>query len=226
LIAHKNDGPEPELGCPSKLVSIRNYRNWNQNKFRHYQKQNVCFGCFGSIPKQRISVFQLNRNKQKSNRNKQKSNRNSVKERIFWYFFKKFRVVSVCFGCFGSVPKQRVSMFRLNRNKQKANRNSLIESIFWYFSENLGLFRFASKQFCLFQLFRYRFETPKQTDFFGFTKQTEIQPKQILFLFVSVRTEFFVCLEDTLTEPFSLFSIALTAILLLGSSISYLYSCL
>jgi len=26
-----------------------------------------------------------------------------------------------------------------------------------------GLFRFVSKQFCLFRLFRYRFETPKQT---------------------------------------------------------------
>jgi hypothetical protein len=33
----------------------------------------------------------------------------------------------------------------------------------WYFSENLGLFRFVSKQ-CLFQLFRYRVETPKQTE--------------------------------------------------------------
>jgi hypothetical protein len=42
--------------------------------------------------------------------------------------------------------------------------NSLIESIFWYFSEILGLFRFVSKQFCLFQLFRYRFATSKQTE--------------------------------------------------------------
>ena len=31
-----------------------------------------------------------------------------------------------------------------------------------YLSENSGLFRFVSKQFCLFRLFRYRFETPKQ----------------------------------------------------------------
>jgi hypothetical protein len=57
------------LGCPSKLVSIRNNRNWNRNQVRHYPKQNVCFGCFDSIPKQRDSVFQLNRNKQKINRN-------------------------------------------------------------------------------------------------------------------------------------------------------------
>jgi len=35
--------------------------------------------------------------------------------------------------------------------------------------ENLfGLFRFVSKQFCLFRLFRYRFETPKQTEIFYF----------------------------------------------------------
>ncbi len=95
------------LGCPSKLVSIRNNLNCNQN----YPKQNVCFGCFASI------------------------------------------------------PKQRVLMFRLDRNKQKTNRNSWIEGIFWYFYENLGLFRFVSKQFCLF---RYMFETPKQTKIFSF----------------------------------------------------------
>ncbi len=105
---------------------------------------------------------------------------NSLIGSIFWYFFQKvlgfsglFRFVLdcfeiVCFGCFASLPKQRVSMFRLDRNKQKTNRNSLIESIFCYFSENLGLFRFVSKQFCLFQWFRYRFEIPKQTEIFSF----------------------------------------------------------
>ncbi len=49
------------------------------------------------------------------------------------------------------------------------------------FTENLGffrvfpvfflffsLFRFVTKQFCLFRLFRYRFETPKQTEIFCF----------------------------------------------------------
>jgi hypothetical protein len=45
-------------------------------------------------------------------------------------------------------------MFRLNRNKQKTHPNSLKESIFGYFSENLGLFRFVTKQFGLFWLFR------------------------------------------------------------------------
>ena len=46
----------------------------------------------------------------------------------------------VCFGCFASIPKQRVSMFRLNLNKQKTHPNSLKESIFGYFQKNLGFF--------------------------------------------------------------------------------------
>jgi hypothetical protein len=75
--------------------------------------------------------------------------------------------------------------------------------IFGYFSENLGLFRFTAKQFCLFRLFRYRFETPKQTETkrnflflvsWNKPKQTETNPKQILFRFVSVRTEIYFCL--------------------------------
>jgi hypothetical protein len=84
----------------------------------------------------------------------------------FFVFFSYFWFFSVCFEtvCFASIPKQRVSMFRLNQNKQKTHTNSLKESIFGYFSENLGLFRFVTKQFCLFRLFQYRFETPKQTE--------------------------------------------------------------
>jgi hypothetical protein len=51
----------------------------------------------------------------------------------------------------------------------------------------LGFFRFVSKKFRLFRLFRYLSETPKQTGkiFLGFAKQTEKQPKQIEFRFVS-----------------------------------------
>jgi hypothetical protein len=55
-----------ELGCPAKLISIRNNRNSNRNWFRNYPKQDVCFGCFGSISKQGVSVFRLNRNKNKT----------------------------------------------------------------------------------------------------------------------------------------------------------------
>ncbi len=60
-----------------------------------------------------------------------------------WFGFVLVCFETVCFGCFGSIPKQRVLMFRLNQNKQKTNRISLIESIFWYFPQNLGLFRFV-----------------------------------------------------------------------------------
>jgi hypothetical protein len=115
------------------------------------------------MPKQRISVFRLNRNKQKNNRNS--------------------------LVCFGSIPKQRVSMFRLNLNKQKTNQNSLIESIFWYF----GLFRNSSVCFSCFDMGSKHRNKQKFFDF-GFTKQTETQPKKILFRFVSVRTEIFFCL--------------------------------
>jgi hypothetical protein len=110
--------------CPSKLVSIRNNRNWNRNLFRHYPKQNVCFDCFASKPKQRVLMFRLNRNKQKTNRN-------SLIGSIFCNFLQKIYVffgffgffgfflgffglfrnsLFRCFGCFASIPKQRVSI--------------------------------------------------------------------------------------------------------------------
>ncbi len=68
-------------------------------------------------------------------------------------------------------------MFRLKQNKQITNRNSFIESIVWYFSENLGLFRFVSKQFCLFQLFQYRFKGSKTNRKFWFLVSRN-KPKQ------------------------------------------------
>ncbi len=80
------------------------------------------FCCFASIPKQRVLMFQLNRNKQKTNRN-------SLMGSIFCNFFRKLRVFqiflvfsvlfrfslvcleTVCFSCFASIRKQIVSMF-------------------------------------------------------------------------------------------------------------------
>jgi hypothetical protein len=60
----------------------------------------------------------------------------------FFPVFPVFSVFSdcfetVCFGCFASIPKQRVSMFWLNRNKQKTHPNSLKESIFGYFFQKI-----------------------------------------------------------------------------------------
>jgi hypothetical protein len=80
-------------------------------------------------------------------------------------------------------PKQIEFRFE-PRNKINGFDDPLIENIFWRF------FWFVSMKFCLFRLFRYRSETPKQTEtnrnkpkkmFFGFAKQIEKQPKQIEF---------------------------------------------
>jgi hypothetical protein len=60
--------------------------------------ETFCFNCFASIPKQMVSMFRLNRNKQKTNGN-------SLIESIFLYFSEGlFQFVSVCFEtvvCFG-----------------------------------------------------------------------------------------------------------------------------
>ncbi len=108
-----------------------------------------CWGTGGETPKQWAPLpLQLN---------------------CIWHYPKQ----NVCFGCFASIPKHRVSMFRLNQKKQKTNRNSLIGSIFCYFfTEKLeffsfflifsllfsffGFFRFVSKQFVSVVLFLYQ----------------------------------------------------------------------
>ena len=50
--------------------------------------ETVCFGCFASIPKQRVSIEP----KQTEHLPKQ------FKRQYIWEFFRKFRVVSLCFG--------------------------------------------------------------------------------------------------------------------------------
>ena len=81
------------------------------------------------------------------------NNNNKFKREDIWVFFRKFRVVSVCFGLL---------------------RNS---------SDCFGCFDIGSKHRNKPKLF-----------VFGFTKQTETNAKQILFRFVSVRTENYFCL--------------------------------
>jgi hypothetical protein len=92
-------------------------------------------------------------------------------------------------------------MFQVNRKKQKTNPNSLKVSIFGYFSENFGLFRFVTKQFCLFRLFRYRFETPKQTKKFCFwfheTNRNTTETDLVSVCFGS-NQNFLFCFENTL----------------------------
>jgi hypothetical protein len=75
------------------------------------------------------------------------------KRKYIWVFFRKFRVVSVCFGLL---------------------RNS---------SVCFGCFDIGSKH-----------RNKPKFFIFGFMKETETNAKQILFLFVSVRTKIYFCL--------------------------------
>jgi hypothetical protein len=87
-----------------------------------------CFGCFASIPKQRVSMI----------RNKQKTHPNSLKENLFGYFSENLwllRNSSVCFGCFYIGSKHRNFFFLVSRNKPKQTRNRAC----------FGLFRFEPK---------------------------------------------------------------------------------
>jgi hypothetical protein len=70
--------------------------------------------------------------------------------------------------------------------------------LFGYFSENIvsvcfGLLRNSSVCFGCFDIGSKHRNKPKFL-VFGFTKQTETNAKQILFRFVSVRTEIYFCL--------------------------------
>jgi hypothetical protein len=105
--------------------------------------ETVCFGCFASIPKQRVSIEP----KQTEDPPKQ------FKREYIWKFFQNFRVVSVCFG--------------LLRNR----------------SVCFGCFDIGSKH-----------RNKPNFFLFGFTKQTETKAKQILFRFVTVRTKIYFCL--------------------------------
>ncbi len=97
-----------------------------------------CFGCFASIPKQRVSI----------DPKQTEDPPNQFKREYIWVFFRKFRVVSVCFGllrnssvcfgCFDTGSKNETNrnfLFLVSRNKPKQTRN---RSCF-------GLFRFEPK---------------------------------------------------------------------------------
>ena len=120
--------------------------------------------------------------------------------RVFFGFFLGF--FGFFLGFFGLFRNNLFRLFRfcMNRNKQKTHPNSLKESIFGYFSENLcvvsvcfGLLRNRSVCFGCFDIGSKHQNKPKFF-LFGFTKQTETNAKQILFRFVSVRTENYFCL--------------------------------
>jgi hypothetical protein len=129
------------------------------------------FGCFAVISKQGVSVFQNNRNKQKTNQNSSKFVKIST-------FLIPHTISSVCFSCFDTGPKHRnkpknnrnrlsFGLFRFKpRKKTNCFEDPLIENVYWKFfrfvSVCFGLFRFVpvcfdkvlfvSTKFCLFRL--------------------------------------------------------------------------
>ncbi len=84
----------PRVGCPSKQPKLEPKLVSALSKT---PKQNICFGCFASYTeKESFWCFDW-------------TETNCLIESIFWYFFRKCKVVSVCFGFF------RNSLFQLFR---------------------------------------------------------------------------------------------------------------
>ncbi len=115
----------------------------------------------------------------RNNRNNQKTNRNSSKFVQISTILIPLKKVFFFFGCFDTGPKHRNKPgekfvgfakkqtekqpkqieFRFEpRKKSNCFEDPLMENVCWRF------FRFVSTKFCLFRLFRYRSETPKQTE--------------------------------------------------------------
>ncbi len=190
-----------ETGTETSFDSIQN---------KTYPKQNIFFGCFASIPKQRNSMFRLNQNKQKTIRN-------SLIESIFCYFLQKIQGFSVFFVFFvfqffpGFFRNSLFRSFRFYTEtesfdvsielKQTADPPKQFKREYiWVFFKKIrvasvyfGLLQNRSVCFGCFHIGSKHRNKPK---FFvlGFTKQTETNAKQILFRFVSVRTEIYFCL--------------------------------
>ncbi len=90
------------------------------------------------------------------------------------------------FRCFALISKQGVSVFRNNRNKQSTNRKSskFVKISTFFIPHTISFVCFG----CFDIGPKHRNKPEKK--FVGFAKkQTEKQPKQIEFRFVSVRTE-------------------------------------
>jgi hypothetical protein len=151
----------------------------------------------------------------RNNRNKQKTNRNNSKFVKIETFLIPHTISSVCFGCFDTGPKQRNKpkkiLFGFTKKNEKQPKQVEFRFVSVRTQKKINCFEDTLIEICfleiflvcfgLFRLFRYRSETPKQTEknWFGFAKQTKKQPKQNEFRFVSVRTEKkFDCFEDTL----------------------------
>ncbi len=151
-------------------------------------------------------MFRNNRNKQKTNRNSSKL----VKISTFLFPYTISSVFSVVSIPVRNIETNRNKFFLVSRkSKPKNNRNRLSFGLFRFKSRKkingfeyplidnvfLGFFWFVSVCFekilfvSVVSILVRNTETNRKKHFFGFVKQTEKQPKQIEFRFVSVRTE-------------------------------------
>ena len=112
---------------------------------------------------------------------------------VFFHFF-VFFVFSGCFSCFTSIRKQRVSIEpKQTEDPPKQFKREYIWGFLQKIYDCFGLLRNRSVCFGCFYLGSKHRNKPN-IFLFGFTKQTETNAKQILFRFVSVRTEIYFCL--------------------------------
>ncbi len=111
--------------------------------------ETVCFSCFASILKQRVSIEP----KQTEDPHKQ------FKREYIWEFFRKFRVVSVCFGllrnrsvCFGCFDigskhrnKPNIFLFGFTKQTETNAKQILFRFVSVCFGSNRNLFLFVSR---------------------------------------------------------------------------------
>ncbi len=107
-------------------------------------------------------------------------------------FFRLFRFVlfpNSLFGLFRFYTKTESFDVSVEPKQTEDQPKQFDREHILVFLWNFGLFRFVAEHFCLFLLFRYRYETPKQNKFFCFMvswNKPKQKLKQILFQFFFV----------------------------------------
>ncbi len=114
---------------------------------------------------------------------------------FFLGFFGLFRnSLFRCFGCFASIPKQRVS---IDPKQTEDPPKQFKREYIWVFFRKFRVVSVCYETFRFVSVVSIQVRKTKNKPklfVFGFTKQTETNAKQILFRFVSVRTENYFCL--------------------------------
>ncbi len=113
----------------------------------------------------------------------------------------------------GNKLSMSMSMSKQTEDAPKQFKREYIWVFFGKFRVVSICFGLFTKQFCLFRLFRYRFETPKQTEIFCFwfhetnrNKPKQTRNRSCFGLFRFGPKIIFVCFEDTLVQTLDFFS--------------------